>query len=90
VAAKLYLGLAALFLVHGLYFLRVWLRTGKWRHLCLIGTFATLTAIYALKSWGAIGPCELALNPEMVLRSAAVVFSGAALLGYVRDRKRGG
>lgn len=87
---KLYTGLAALFLVHGLYFLWAWARGRKWRHLCLVGTFAALTAIYALKSCEAIGPCRLAASPEMALRTLAVTFSGAAIVGYVKERRRRG
>jgi len=86
---KLYVFLAALFLVHAAVFLRVWLRGRNWRHLCLVGAFATLTVIYSLKSCGALGPCQLSANPEMALRTAAVGFSGAALVGYIRQRRKG-
>jgi hypothetical protein len=55
-----------------------------------VGTFAALTTIYALKSCGAIGPCRLAANPEMALRTLAVTCSGAAIVGYVKERRRRG
>jgi hypothetical protein len=88
--AWLYTFLTVLFLVHGVVFLRVWRRTRKWRHACLVGTFATLTIIYGLKWCGLIGPCQLSANPEMALRGTAVGFSVAAVTGYVRERRHKG
>ncbi len=84
--AKLYLFLTVLFCVHGVIFLRAWLRRRTWRHLCLVGTFASLTTIYALKYCGVLGPCQLRLNAEMMLRTAAVAFSAAAVVGWLRQR----
>ncbi|MFH0809916.1 MAG: hypothetical protein V2A77_05545 [Pseudomonadota bacterium] len=85
--AWLHTFLAVLFAVHCVVFLRLWLRGRRRRHLYLIGTFSTLSAIYALKCCGILGPCRLALNPEMGLRAAAVSFSTAAIVGYVRERR---
>jgi hypothetical protein len=85
--AALYVFLTLLFGVHAVVFGRMWLRRGGWRYLCLVGTFATLTTIYALKYGGVLGPFHLSLNPEMALRTAAVGFSGAAVVGYIRQRR---
>jgi len=78
----LQLALAGVFAVHGLIFLRSYIRGGrKQRHLCLVGTFTALAVLYGLKGTGQPAP-------TMALRGVALGCTGVAVMEWYRQRKR--
>jgi hypothetical protein len=77
----LQLALAGVFAVHGLIFLRSYLRGGRnQRHLCLVGTFAALSILYGLRGSGQPAP-------TIALRSVALGCTGVAVVDWYRQRK---
>jgi len=74
------LPLTILFLVHGAFFLRSYLRHGKRRSLLFVLVFAALSVLHGLKASGLPAPVT-------ELRAVAIGLTIVALVDWVRERK---